>query len=72
MWVTCRLRSQDLLPADREAPFAPFLAHPDPARQAGVGLLGEAGEVAVRRHVHATLLPEVLQRQAAEARRITG
>lgn len=66
------LRPQRFLPADRAAPCAPFLAHPGPPRQAGVGLLGEAGEVAVRRHVHATLLPEVLQRQAAEARRVTG
>ncbi|GLC38978.1 hypothetical protein PLESTB_001782000 [Pleodorina starrii] len=38
----------------------------------GQGILGEAGEEAVRRHIHATLLPELLQRQQQDTRRILG
>ncbi|GIL56397.1 hypothetical protein Vafri_11767 [Volvox africanus] len=38
----------------------------------GQGILGEAGEEAVRRHIHATLLPEMLQRQQQDTRRILG
>ncbi|EFJ47917.1 hypothetical protein VOLCADRAFT_91393 [Volvox carteri f. nagariensis] len=38
----------------------------------GQGILGEAGEEAVRRHIHATLLPDLQQRQQQDTRRILG
>ncbi|GFR40437.1 hypothetical protein Agub_g1012 [Astrephomene gubernaculifera] len=40
--------------------------------QVGQGILGEAGEEAVRRHMHATLLPDLLRKQAHDSKRIMG